>query len=842
MSLNVGNISARFGLDPAEFLEKMRGVSGATELFSNQMKRSMKESAREGAESLHLLDHALGIQLPRSMNRLITQEFPALAAGLQSILGVGAVGVLAEAGFEFGEKIAKQIEKAKKAQQDYDDAIRHTQEVIGDLGASHARTMKEIELRMAEQAHRPGAKTAALDFKIDTSALELAKKQIGEITDAIEKEAKSAQLAKKWTTEFWLAVAAVNPFSGESEFWSRSGKEADQAQDKFKNFKRTLDEIMQGHAVDPLQGLRDSLKKTSDELSTTGTDIARKMAAIQLAQATTVLLPGPHGSQVATHPGAGVNAEALATEQKYFELLKQEQKMLSDIRTEDQGHRKVAAGDDSAARRLKAAQDLAALYRDMAAGSNKLQPETDPIKKLANEIGGLKLAAEKDFFTIAGSAASALDMRKAAQHLADYERLLDQVMLKARRDAAVTAAATKLPTTIAPTGPAPVFAAPTAMPTLGAGGLAGAKLDTFSKDDDAQLNMAAQAYDAAMTAQDKYKLGKQELELLVAKGLIDQNAQTAAMAQLDQQLVKAASSAHKLQEEMQKMLERSDDAAAGVKAYGLQLQINAAENGKFTYDVLTASTKGAEDEATKSLFAILEEQRGGHLKLIHDLEAMWSSYFKNLATMGMKQGMDKLLAPLGKAISGGMKPQTDPLTRAPAKGAAGIFGSIFGQTKPGASATGAATLTSAGTILHTAAAALLSAATALRASAAGGLGGGASASGSAGPFGGVANDIAGTIPFFAAGGDATPGSSFVSGEAGAEEVDLDRSGGAHITPLGVSQASNGETHHHYDMRGSIVTDDVMRRTEAAAAIKASEGRMLSSMPAMQREINLRRRT
>jgi hypothetical protein len=101
--------------------------------------------------------------------------------------------------------------------------------------------------------------------------------------------------------------------------------------------------------------------------------------------------------------------------------------------------------------------------------------------------------------------------------------------------------------------------------------------------------------------------------------------------------------------------------------------------------------------------------------------------------------------------------------------------------------------------------------------------------------------LGGVLPAFASGGDATPGSSFISGEAGAEEVNLDGRGGAHITPLGVAGGGGGDTHHHYDMRGSIVTDDVMRRSEAAASIRASEGRMRSAMPTMQREISLRKR-
>jgi hypothetical protein len=75
-----------------------------------------------------------------------------------------------------------------------------------------------------------------------------------------------------------------------------------------------------------------------------------------------------------------------------------------------------------------------------------------------------------------------------------------------------------------------------------------------------------------------------------------------------------------------------------------------------------------------------------------------------------------------------------------------------------------------------------------------------------------------------------------------EKVDLDGSGGAHITPMGFATSSGGDTHQTFDMRGSVVTEDLMRRAEGAAAIHASEHRMMSAMPAMQREINLRRRS
>src|ERR1700733_1349424 len=111
MSLNVGNISARFGLDPSEFLEKMRGVSGSTKFFSDEMKRSMRETSREGTESFRLIDEALGIHISKPLTRLLTREFPGFATALQSVLGIGAVGALGAVGFEAFEKVSKAIEK-----------------------------------------------------------------------------------------------------------------------------------------------------------------------------------------------------------------------------------------------------------------------------------------------------------------------------------------------------------------------------------------------------------------------------------------------------------------------------------------------------------------------------------------------------------------------------------------------------------------------------------------------------------------------------------------------------------------------------------------------------------
>jgi hypothetical protein len=226
---------------------------------------------------------------------------------------------------------------------------------------------------------------------------------------------------------------------------------------------------------------------------------------------------------------------------------------------------------------------------------------------------------------------------------------------------------------------------------------------------------------------------------------------------------------------------------------------------------------------------ILDRQTGEHRKAIEELRKMWSSYFNSLAEMAMKHQLDRLLAPLGSVISGkigGNQQNSAPSLSPTAPGSLTGLGALV----PGANASGT-TLTAAGTMLQSAATGLLSAAAALR----------MSGSDSGIPFfGGGAGegaDPGAPIPFFAEGGDATPGSSFISGEAGAERVDLDSSGGARITPLGVP--SKGDTHLHYDMRGAVVTDDLMRKADAVRWMAHTKNQAVGEAVAQVNEIQRR---
>src|ERR1039457_6382349 len=123
-TLNVGTMAARLGLDPAEFLDKMKGVEGFTSGLNARMAQNMKKTSREGAESMRLIDEALGIHVSRPITRILTREFPAFAKALQSVLGGALVGAIGMVAFEAFEKISRKMDEAKKKEEEYTEAVR----------------------------------------------------------------------------------------------------------------------------------------------------------------------------------------------------------------------------------------------------------------------------------------------------------------------------------------------------------------------------------------------------------------------------------------------------------------------------------------------------------------------------------------------------------------------------------------------------------------------------------------------------------------------------------------------------------------------------------------------
>ena len=134
-TLNVGAMAARLGLDPSEFMDKMKGVQGFNGFVSSEMARQWKKTGRDGQEGLRLIDESLGIHVARPVTRIVSETFPSLGKAMSSVLSSVAFSALGIAIFEFAQGIGRKIDEAKKKQEEYNDAVRHTKEVFGDVGA-----------------------------------------------------------------------------------------------------------------------------------------------------------------------------------------------------------------------------------------------------------------------------------------------------------------------------------------------------------------------------------------------------------------------------------------------------------------------------------------------------------------------------------------------------------------------------------------------------------------------------------------------------------------------------------------------------------------------------------
>ena len=796
-SVNVGQLSARFGLDPSEFLEKLKGVSGATSLMSSQMAREMRQSSRESAESLRLIDESLGIHLSRPLVRILTQEFPSFAKGLQTVLGGAVFGALATVGVEAFDKVERSIEKAQKAQE---------------------------ELKKSSENVTAVFRTEIDSYKEKDAAVVAATGKISELITAQERETRAMlEAAGPWNH----LLAAIGNFA-HTTFSFQSTLNIEATSKQLGEFQQKLDAVPR-----TLEGARLAQKMLTDEIErSTKAYTDMQAAAVAAAAAPPATVPLVVGRGVIQYSGAkpGPTSDQLEAAKLYKEQLQQIADLWKTIFSAERG-KEVGAQMEEARRAF------AALQQDIAGGMNKLMPETDPIKKLRSDINGLEMQAENAFRKLKESAASALELRAAESRLAEYKKHLEDVFNVARRNADVAKATAELPTKIA-AGPAPVISAEGAMPSLGSGGLLASKLDAFSKDQVAQLAMAAHAYELALSPQERYRLGVQQLAILRKEDLISEQAQAAGMAELDAQLVKAASSTEKLQQEMMKLLQRSSDAGAGVRAFVLQLQISNMEEAKFAFDALTAASKSGESAAADSLIKSIEVHKDQHQQLIHQLRQMWESYFAGLAKMAIEHGMQKLLAPIGQGMAGLLNPaqrKQGDLQKQFDEGPGRMFAGLVPKVGKDVA------LDANSAALHALTAALLQ-----KGGGAGflslisGAGGGSSGGGGSWGGGGAAGaEAGGDVPFFAEGGDVSPGGSFISGEAGAERVDLER-GGAHVTPLG-GTTGGGDTHIHYDMRGAVVTDDLMRKADAAAMMEHTRAAAVGAAVSVSRESTLRAR-
>ena len=290
------------------------------------------------------------------------------------------------------------------------------------------------------------------------------------------------------------------------------------------------------------------------------------------------------------------------------------------------------------------------------------------------------------------------------------------------------------------------------------------------------------------------------------------------------------------------ILVKTGGVAAGFRAWLDELQAVESE-AQTVKALLDQATKGLESTAGDAIVKIIETHKDQHQKLMHELRQMWENYFAGLAKMAIQHGLQKLLAPaagemgglLGGILNPAQRKQRD-LQKQFDEGPGKMFAGLVPKAGKDAALT-------ANTFALQQLTEMLSMKTMGGGGGAGLLGmipGGGGGGGGGWSGGGAAGASAGAdVPFFAEGGDVSPGGSFISGEAGAERIDLER-GGAHVTPLG-GTVGGGDIHNHYDMRGAVVTDDLMRKADAAAMMQHTRAAAVAGAVSVSREASLRAR-
>jgi len=814
-------MAARLGLDPSEFLEKMKGVEGFASGSGQRIAAEMKRTSREGAESLRLIDEALGVHLSRPVTRIISQEFPALAQGLQSILGAGVLGAVGIGVVEIGEKISKAIEKAQKAQEAYRESLDKLKSGFDEMMAGYAKSAAERGLTGVDRKA----------FEIDSHSLEQARHQLDALSkDAEDAAKKGAEASGLWSRSLAAIGAAIHAVVTSS---AQLGVEENNK--RFAEIGKQLDAIAIASSANPMKGLKDQLAEVKEEAKKTAAAIA---ALVEDQKRTLTVYSGPGAGPAAIHPN---NSAQIAAQQGLLDLLNKQRQVMEAILGNNAADKASAAAADAAAQLQKQQAAMESFYREVQASYAKLTPIANPFVKVEAGLEEMRMKADNDFAALAESGANALELKLARARLDEFMSYWRQKMTEARQDAELWAAQQALPNMpMTPGSALPQLPAPAA-PTLSMAPVR-ADLQELAKvqtDANEAWTKAGQVLQSIESPAEKVRVELETLRTLLDQGRISEQQYNEAVALTSDQLTKAAIHARELRDELEKLEKNSTSVSQGFKGFAAQLQLAGSENGKFTFDLLSKGLSSFEDDTVK----MLEHGR-----------VSWRKYFEDLAAMGLKfaetktistalpsfmpgrQGGGTALSPAAALADFNQRAAQNVLPLSQPLSPAGLGGVAGGASGAASMTTAGTTLTTAGTTLSTAAASLSAAAAALNAAAAS-----MSASSAAAGAGGAAGDsgagpLASFAGFFAGGGDVMPGQNFIAGEAGPELI---RAGslGANVTP----NSKLGGSSIYNDFRGTVMTDDLMRRAEGMAAIQHSERRMMAAIPTLQREIQLRNR-
>jgi hypothetical protein len=165
-----------------------------------------------------------------------------------------------------------------------------------------------------------------------------------------------------------------------------------------------------------------------------------------------------------------------------------------------------------------------------------------------------------------------------------------------------------------------------------------AELHDVTTDLNASWKKAGEVLESIETPAQRYATALAVLKELQRQGRITADQEAAAEAQLGESMTKAAMQVLRLRNEMQRLLENSTAAKDGLKAVWKQMQIDAAQNGKFTFDIMNRAVQGFEDNVASAIVTG---------------KANWKSYFQELEMMAIKFLLNKALVGLLGKLGGG---------------------------------------------------------------------------------------------------------------------------------------------------------------------------------------------
>jgi len=264
---NLATLMVGLGYDLSA-LEK--GAPEAFRLINTQtagMSAEMKRTSREGAESFRLIDEALGVHVSRPLTRILTQEFPGFAKGLQSIMGISIAGATGLVAFE---GIARLLESGKKLLE-VTGALEGWKQMLGLVGETAEEVAKEMTaadtVLIANLKHKIEMQDAynqlVLGLKggdFERAHLELMKQETAELQKQFTEQMLMIQARASepgWRGLAQIGASAVSPVA--SGLLSVFG--ISQAKDE------EVQQVAANKLAEAMKPLYEAIKKVNDEIT-----------------------------------------------------------------------------------------------------------------------------------------------------------------------------------------------------------------------------------------------------------------------------------------------------------------------------------------------------------------------------------------------------------------------------------------------------------------------------------------------------------------------------------------------------------------------------------------------